>query len=468
MFVNFKENYIGSRQFYRGVFAIAAPIIVQNIITNLVNMLDNIMVGQVGTEPMSGVAIVNQLIFVFNLGVFGFTSGIGILTTQYFGKKDDRGVANTFRSKFLFGAVYLCAALVVFRLLGDKLIWAYLHDGEVGLDLQSTFLYGHDYLQVILWGLPFFLVSQIYSTTLRDTKETRLPMIAGISAVFVNLIFNYLLIYGKLGLPRLGIIGAAIATVMSRIVECFICIIWTHTHGDKARFAKGAFKSFKTPKGFTGKLLALAIPAFINEILWSFGQTMLNQSMSLRGVEIVSAINISNTVNVLSKSCFLAIGVSLAILVGNALGAGDAELAIDTDRKVMFISFATSAAIGILVLCFAGFVPSLYNTEESVKAMATTFIRITAAMMPMQALINACYHTVKCGGRAIITFLYDAGYTWIICVPLAYCLAHFTGMPIVPMYVCIFGVDIIKLTAGLILVNKKIWVRNLVRNEEEV
>ena len=204
------SKFFGNKAFYRSIIAVAAPILLQNIITNFVNLLDNIMVGQVGTEPMSGVAIVNQLLFVFNLCIFGGLAGPGIFSAQFYGKGDLEGVRSSFRAKLYVGA----AALVVFgaTLLtaGQSLISLFLHEGQdAALDLQATLGYGMDYLHVILLQLLPFVVSQIYASTLRESGETVLPMKAGITAVFVNLFFNYVLIFGKFGAPALGVVGAA-------------------------------------------------------------------------------------------------------------------------------------------------------------------------------------------------------------------------------------------------------------------
>ena len=272
-----KSKLIGDRQFYRRFFSIALPILVQNVITTFVNLLDNIMVGQTGTEPMSGVAIVNQLLFVVNLGLFGMISGIGIFTAQYHGKGDEDGVRKTVRIKLISMAVFIGISAAVLIFYGEDLIWLYLHEGEAGLDLGATFGYAKGYLAYILAGIPFFGLSQVYSGTLRETGEAKIPMIAGITAVFMNLILNYILIYGKLGLPALGVIGAAIATNISRVAEFLINAIWSHTHKERAAFVKGILGKLNISGAMIKSVLITAAPLFFNEFLWSAGQTILNQ-----------------------------------------------------------------------------------------------------------------------------------------------------------------------------------------------
>ena len=204
-------SLIGDRAFYRKVMIIVMPIIVQNAITNFVGMLDNIMVGQVGTEPMSGVAITNQLMFVFNICVFGIVAGAGILGAQFYGSGNYDGMRHTFRFKLAVGCGLTAAFLVVFAFWGDNLIQAFLHEGSGEGDLEMTLEFGRDYLHVMMVGLLPFALVQAYAGTLRESGQTVVPMTAGIVAVLVNLIFNYILIFGKFGAPALGVVGAAAA-----------------------------------------------------------------------------------------------------------------------------------------------------------------------------------------------------------------------------------------------------------------
>lgn len=187
------KKYIGDRKFYLMVLSVAVPIMIQNGITNFVSLLDNIMVGQIGTEQMSGVAIVNQLILVFNLCIFGGVSGAGIFTAQYYGCGDQKGIRDTFRMKLLICLIITAAGLFVFAFFGTQLISLYLHETGNTESLEATLVYARRYLRVMMVELVPFAVIQVYSGTLRETGETMLPMKAGIAAVFVNLILNYIL-----------------------------------------------------------------------------------------------------------------------------------------------------------------------------------------------------------------------------------------------------------------------------------
>ena len=227
------------------VLSIALPIAIQNGITNFVNLLDNLMVGRIGTEEMSGVSISNQLVFVFNLCIFGTVSGAGIFGAQFFGKKDDEGVKTTTRFKIVAGFVITVIASAIFLLFGEKLISLFLTGDSNGGDLDKTLFFAMKYLRIMILGLPGFMLTQAYSSTLREGGEAVLPMKAGIAAIFTNLILNWVLIFGNLGAPRLGCGGAAIATVISRYVELGLVAGATLKNREKYKYLKGLWKSFK-------------------------------------------------------------------------------------------------------------------------------------------------------------------------------------------------------------------------------
>ena len=456
------RRYVGDRAFYRKLFAVMIPILIQNVITNFVSLLDNVMVGQVGTESMSGVAIVNQLLFVFNICIFGGLSGAGILTAQYHGKNDVDGVRHTVRMKLWIGLLTVLAFGSVLLLRGSELIQLFLHPGEEDLDLAATLRYGRSYLDVMLLQMAPFALTQIYSGTLRETGETVLPMKAGIAAVFVNLSFNYILIFGKLGAPALGVVGAAAATVLSRFVECAIVMIWTHRHRDHCPWIKGALRSLSVPWAVAWKIVRIGAPLLINELLWSGGMTTLEQCFSLRGLEVVSALNINNTVSNLFFCAALAVGSATAIIVGQLMGAGELERAVDEDRKLIAFSVVLCTGVGLVMAILAPLVPRLYNTTPLVKHLAARLLLINAAMMPVNAYTNSCYFTLRSGGKTLITFVFDSLYVWVLSIPTAFVLSHFTSLPILPMYILVYLLDLAKCVVGYILIKRRSWVVNLV------
>ena len=456
------RSYIGDRAFYRRLSAVMVPILIQQLITNFVSLLDNLMVGQVGTEPMSGVAIVNQLLFVYNLCIFGGLAGAGIFTAQFYGKGDQEGLRSTVRFKLWFALLAVLTCLGVFLLFGDKLITLFLHPGEEDLDLAATLRYAKEYMAVMLIQTAPFALSQVYSGTLRETGETLLPMRAGIVAVFVNLVFNYVLIFGKLGVPALGVVGAAAATVLSRFVELAIILVWTHSHRERCPFAVGLYRSLRVPSALFRRILVLGTPLLLNEFLWSGGMTVLNQCYSLRGLEVVSAFNISNTVGNLFFCAFIAMGNAISIIVGQLLGAGELERAVDEDRKLIAFSLALSVGVGLLMALVSPFIPQVYNTTDTVKALAVKLLLVYAAMMPLFSYTNSCYFTLRSGGKTLITFAFDSLFVWVFSIPAAFYFSRGTDMGIVLMYAIVELLNLVKCAIGAVLVRRRRWVVNLV------
>ena len=457
-----RHQLIGNRAFYAQMIAVVVPIIIQNTVTNVVSLLDNVMVGRVGTLQMSAVAIVNQLLFIFNLCIFGGLAGAGIFATQYAGAGDDEGVRHCFRIKWMIAVTMLVLASLVFLMLPERLISLYLAEGTPAQEAQETLGYGLDYLRVMLAGLLPFAVAQVYASTLREVGETRLPILASVVAIFINLVFNYLLIFGKLGFPRLGVTGAAIATVLSRYIE--VAIIMAYTHGRKALFPfiHGAYRTLRVPGRLFFDVMTKGMPLLVNEFLWSSGMAVLLQCYSVRGLDVVAACNIASTVSNLFKVVFLSMGNALAIMVGQALGAGDVKRAEVTAWRLMAAAVVSNIVMGLALALLAPEIPHIYNTEPHVREIATQLLYVVALMMPVYSFAHCCYFTLRSGGRTIITFLFDSVFTWAICVPIACLLAYATAMPIVPMYLAVQSLELVKSGIGFTLVKKGVWVRNII------
>lgn len=459
---NLRQKLIGDKNFYKMVLMIAVPIMIQNGITNFVSLLDNIMVGQVGTEQMTGVAIVNQLIFVYNLCIFGGVSGAGIFTAQYFGQGDDEGVANTFRFKLWMGIILTGITIGILWLFGEPLIQMYLNGSQDGGDTAAALLYGKKYLLIMLTGLPAFMLVQVYASTLRECGKTITPMKAGIAAVMVNLVFNYLLIYGKFGFPKMGVAGAAAATVLSRYVEAVIVIGWTHRHKEINTYMNGLYRTMKMPKELVKRILIKGTPLLLNETFWAAGMALLLQCYSVRGMNVVAGMNISNTISNLFNVVFIALGDSVAIVVGQLLGAGKMEEAKDTDRKMIAFSVACCTAVALVMLVIAPLFPRLYNTNAQSRELAGYFIMTAAVFMPQNAFLHAAYFTLRSGGKTIITFFFDSVFICCVSVPIAYILGHFTSLYVVYIYIAVQMADMIKCVIGFILVKKGVWLQNIV------
>ncbi len=456
------KKLIGNKAFYKMILGITIPIIIQNGITNFVNLLDNIMVGRLGTEQLSGVGIANQLIFVFTLCVFGGLSGAGIFTAQFFGKGDSEGLRYSVRFKLYTVLIILAVGGAILIPFGEDLITLFLNDEDATGDVAMTLLHGREYLKVALISLVPMALTQVYANTLRETGKTVPPMIASVAAVGTNALFNWLLIFGIGPFPALGVVGAAWGTVIARIVELSIVVTWSHVNIHKVPYFKGLYRSPRIPLALVGQVTVKTLPLMVNELLWSSGMTVLNQCYSTRGLAAVAAVNIAVTVANVFNIVYMSMGSAVAIIVGNQLGAGQIEEAKDTDRKILAFSCVLCLGIGGAMAALAPLFTSIYNVTDDVKALAAIMIVLHAAMMPFSSFAHNCYFTLRSGGQTFITFLFDSAFVWAVSVPTGLILSRLTELPIIPLFVICMSLELFKCVIGFFMLKSGKWARKLV------
>ncbi len=457
------KKFIGNKAFYKMVLLLVVPMIIQQGITSIVNLLDNVMVGRLGTEAISAVAICSQFFFVLNVTIFGGLSGASIFSAQFFGRKDYEGVMHTFRYKILFGIAICFAAILVFNIWDTQLIHLFLNEtaGDAA-DLALTMTLARQYLKIMLWGIVPFVISQCFSSTLRESGNTVIAMTGSILAVLTNLVGNYLLIFGSFGFPRLGVEGAAIATVISRLVEAGFIVGATWLQRDNFYFVRKAFQSAYIPAKILKGIAIKGSPLLLNEFVWSIATASLTANYAFRGITVVAALNISSTISQLFAIFFMAMGNAVGVLVGQQLGAGDFAKAKDTDHKLIFLNVGTSVVLGCLLALFSSYIPLIYNTEAAVRQMASSFLIVSAMAFPLHAFNHSVYFTLRSGGKTIITFFFDSVFTCIVSVPLAFFLSRYTLLPIVTVYLIVNMADGIKSVIGFIMLRTDSWVRSIV------
>ena len=462
MWREFKRKYIGDRDFYKRYLWLALPMILQNAITNLVSFLDNIMVGQLGTEQMSGVAIVNQLIFVYNLAIFGVVSAASIFGAQYYGKGNHKGHMYSFRFKIYAAVLVTLLTILLFVTKGSDLIALYLTDTAGNGATEAALQYGLQYLAIMMAGLIPFAVNQAYATNIKETGQTFIPMAASFAAVGSNALLDYLLIFGIGPFPELGVQGAALATVLARYIEALIIIVWAHRNRQKNRYLEGAYTGFGLPGSELKAIIIKGFPLMINEVLWAAGMTVVTQCYSVRGLEVVAGLNIATTITNLFNIVYLQLGGCISIVVGQYLGAGELEKAKDADNKMIVFSVFCCVVMAVLLLFVGGIFPQIYNTSDEIKSLATSFIAVSAIIMPLYSFSHVSYFTLRSGGKTMVTFLFDSVFTWVIVVPTAFLLANYTGLGIVSVYFLVQATELIKVVIGYFMVRSDVWLVQMV------
>ncbi|MEN6417426.1 MAG: MATE family efflux transporter [Clostridiaceae bacterium] len=452
------RDFVGDRTFYRMVSKLATPIMIQTGIVNLVSLLNTVMVGQLGTEKMSGVAIANQLLNVSNVCVAGAISGIGIFTAQYYGKRDNEGLQQTFRFKIAASILLTFLSVAVFLPFGPALIKTFIHSGDAAQTMSSAW----EYLKVMMIGLVPYALSLSYSTTLREMHATVLPMIGSSVAIVTNLVLNYALIFGQLGCPALGAVGAGIATVASRFAELVILIIGVQIKRAKNAFLRIGNLLAPIPLPLLKEMTLRSAPLLLNETIYSASYAAVVQSLSLRGIAAVAAYSIASNVTQLFFIVLISVGVSLGILVGNQLGAGHFDEARVTNTRMTALAIGVCVVTGFVLLPVSVWFPRIFNITEEVRQITGSLIRVVACLMPIRGFTHSAYYTLRAGGKTMHTLFYDGGYVTLICLPVTYILAHFTSLPIVPLYAVCLALELSKSIVGYYWVKKEIWVRCVV------
>lgn len=452
---------IGDKAFYKSVLKIAVPVMIQNGVTNMIGLINNITVGQLGTEQLAGVSIANQLIAIFYLCIFGAVSATGIFGAQYIGKKDYEGVKHVVRLKFYISVFFSIVAILIFIFCGKPLISTFLHETNDGSDLVLTLTESYKYMSFMCIGFIPYSLSAAYSATLREAGYTVAPMRASIIGLVFSVILNLILI------PVMGVLGGALATVISRFVECGLNMFWAHSHPIELPFMVGAYSSFKVPADLSKKVLFRGAPLIFNEAMWSVANTIVSQCYSYKGISALAAVNMASTITNVTNVLFMSLGVVIGILVGNLLGAGKMEEARDTDTKLIAFDVMIALGVSVFMLILGPVFPMLYsNITPEVRELSKYIIWCEALVAPLRAVINSSYYTIRAGGNTVMTALYDCGFEWAGSVLSAYLLTHFTNLSIIPLYFIVRGIMVIKVIIGLVLVKRGRWLTNIVDKSE--
>ena len=434
------------------ILTFALPILLGNLFQQFYTLADTAIAGHIlGDSALSAIGATSSVSSLILTVAFGINAGFGIVIAQAFGEKNNRKLKRSFAQSIMFGLIFSVLVAAISPLIINSVLRAMNTPEEIFSDARAY----------ILILLEFVIVTMFYNleaTVLRSLGDSKTSVIFIIISTVVNIFLDWLFM-AKL---NLGVKGAAAATVLARVVECVIVVWWTHARADKNHFIVGAYRDFKIPGTLVRQIIIKGTPLLLNETLWAGGMAVLMQCYSTRGLAVVAGFNISNTVANLFNVVFIALGSAISIIVGQQLGAGKLEEAVDTDRKMIVFSVFCCLVIGACMFAIAPFFPRIYNTTEEVRGLAKQFIRIASACMPLYGFMHATYFTLRSGGKTVITFLFDSVYVWVVDIPLAFVLTRFTGLPIVPIYLSCQLIEIIKCIIGYVMVKKKIWVNNMV------
>ena len=443
------------RKEYSALTRLGIPIMIAQIGFTLQGMADTIMVGQHQAEELSAVGFVNSIMVLAIMLSMGFCQGavslIGSLYTQ--GRKAE--IMAVLKCGIVADALQVLLITAVMTVI---YFWLPL----MGLDPHLLPMMQRYYL-ILLPSLPMLGIASAFKPFTDSINDTRTSMWILLLSNVWNILFNWLLIYGQFGLPAMGAVGAAIATVISRFVELGILIIYTGKHAKEFPFISGAFKSFMVPKDLVKKFFLKAIPLMFNETLWSLGMTTVNQCYSYRSLDAVASTNIESTLWNLMGVAFLAMGEAVGIMMGHILGSGELEKAKKQAAGMRRFTVLCCIVFAVIMVGIAPFFPMLYNTTEYIRHLASNFILISAVMMPFCAYTHASYFIIRSGGNTLITVIFDSVYTWVLVVPLAYYLSRYTSFSVSWLIAIVRGLEVVKCLIAFFFVRSGIWIKNIVK-----
>lgn len=449
-----KEN----KHFYLHVLTIAVPFMLQQLITSSVNLLDNLMVGQLGDAAIAGVAAANRYYMIANFGIFGVGGAMSIFLAQYFGAKDTEHVKQTFRYGIISAYLIVTPFIVLGYMFPNQILGFFTNDLEV-------IRMGSDYLKVaILTYIPMAL-SMTIGNAMRSLGETKVPLYSSIVAILTNAFFNYVFIFGHFGFPAFGVVGAAYGTIIARLVEVVIFLVVTKRLD--FMFKTAVKDLFKISKKLVKAMTIKAVPLTINEIFWSSGMSILFMFYSTRGKEVMAGMSISGSVSDLFFTLFGGMAVATTVVVSQELGANRLKEARENAYKMIRFSIMLAVALGVLMFASSYIAPNFYNVTDYSRETATTFLRIMSFMFWIYMTNAQCFFILRAGGDTKSTLLMDSVFMWLVNLPVVGLITYLTGFNVYVLYLAGQSTDFLKLVIAYGLVRKEKWVKNLAHTHEE-
>lgn len=450
--------------FYKTLFLIAVPMILQNLMQTFINMLDTIMVGRLGSVQIAAVGLGNQVFFLLNMVVFGVSSGASIFIAQFWGQKNIAGIRRTTGAMLaaaMVVALVFCAGGVFFP---QVILHWYSNDAAVIAE-------GARYLRIVSLCYPIFALSFCFEMAFRSTEHVRLPMVCTAVSLVLNIIFNTIFIFGfsadvgsvAVRIPAFGVAGAAIATVISRTVSTAITLGYSYAH----RFeACGPVRDlFGFDRSFLGRLLRIALPVVLSETLWGSGISIQSAIYAHAGTDAIAAFNIMNTISQLTWVFFIGTGGASAIIMGKRIGAGEEDVARAYANRFAWFLPLMGAVIGLVLIPLSFALPHIFNVEPNIISIARTMLYWLIAMYPFRAfnmliIVGVC----RSGGDTLFAMAIDNGFMWLISIPLGIVAAFVWHFPPWAIFLCLETEQILKTAAGAWRLKSGKWLRNVVKS----
>ncbi|MBL4937408.1 MATE family efflux transporter [Clostridium sp. YIM B02515] len=441
------------KKFFKSMLKLAIPIALQNLILSSLNLVDTIIIGGLGETAIASVGLANQYFFLLNLLLFGITSGSSIFTAQYWGNKDIKNIRRVLGLCLLTG----CSAALLFTLGGlffpKQILSIFSKDADV-------IMLGSQYLKIIVFSYVITSITFAYSFTLRSTGQVKIPMIVSVTALAINTILNYLLVYGYFGFPKMGTNGSATATLIARIIE--MCLILFAVYRKNNVIAAKFSELMDLSKAFILNFFKVTIPVILNESIWALGVTMYAIVYARMGTEVIASTNISSTVERITWVIFMGLGNACAVMIGHKIGEGNEKDAFIYAKRFIILGPVFAMFAGILVFFTSPWILSAYKVSPVVYNYAAKNLIVFSIFLWVKVFnFTSIVGILRSGGDTTFCLILDTGGVWLIGVPLVFLGGLVWHLPVYYVYALVYMEEVAKLIIGLPRILSKKWINNL-------
>ncbi|MCI8725434.1 MAG: MATE family efflux transporter [Hungatella sp.] len=441
--------------FLKKVLTIALPVAMQGMLNTVVNLVDNLMIGSLGSTAIASVGLANKVFFVFTLLVFGVASGSGVLAAQYWGNQDVKNIRKVLGIGLLISLTGAILFLTPARLKPELMM-------RIFTTSQASIQMGAAYLAVVAFSYPCTAISNTYVAMLRAVNHVKAPVVISCVAIMVNIVFNYILIYGKLGAPALGVAGAAIATLIARVVEMTLIIVVVYV--GKTPLACRLRELFGYTREFLRQFFRTAIPVICNEFVWGLGITIYSMAYGRMGDDAVAAITIATTIQDIVVVLFQGLSAATAVILGNEMGAGKLKQAELYAKYIFILQFMLTIFAALVIVTLRWPFISLYQPGISDEvAMSVSRCLLMFALFTPAKMFNFVniVGVLRSGGDTMMCLFIDTSGVWFIGIPLAFIGGLVLKQPIHIVYGMVMLEEVYKAAIGFWRYRQKKWLRNL-------
>lgn len=441
--------------FLKKVLTIALPVAMQGMLNTVVNLVDNLMIGSLGSTAIASVGLANKVFFVFTLLVFGVASGSGVLAAQYWGNQDVKNIRKVLGIGLIISLTGAILFLTPARLKPELMM-------RIFTTSQASIQMGAAYLAVVAFSYPCTAISNTYVAMLRAVNHVKAPVVISCVAIMVNIVFNYILIYGKLGAPALGVAGAAIATLIARVVEMTLIIVVVYV--GKTPLACRLRELFGYTREFLRQFFRTAIPVICNEFVWGLGITIYSMAYGRMGDDAVAAITIATTIQDIVVVLFQGLSAATAVILGNGMGAGKLKQAELYAKYIFILQFMLTIFAALVIVTLRWPFISLYQPGISDEvAMSVSRCLLMFALFTPAKMFNFVniVGVLRSGGDTMMCLFIDTSGVWFIGIPLAFIGGLVLKQPIHIVYGMVMLEEVYKTAIGFWRYRQKKWLRNL-------